>query len=63
MTKKMYACNDCGEYFDGEHLWVCEDDKLRCGACVDAILSRVPWGEEKFSACHDHVEGRIGAGR
>jgi len=56
---KTYKCNDCGAERDGKSLWVCEDDKLRCGKCLDRGMERA----EVASAVHDHVEGRLGEGR
>jgi len=55
----IYRCEDCGEEHNGRELWVCEDDKLRCGKCLDRRMERA----EVVSAVHDHVEGRLGTGR
>ena len=30
---QSYACHDCKKVFDGKALYVCPDDKLRCGPC------------------------------
>ena len=31
---KKYPCADCKVEFDPHSLWVCPDDKLRCGGCL-----------------------------
>lgn len=32
---KKYPCCECGEMGEARSMWVCEDDKLRCGSCTD----------------------------
>ena len=58
---KIYKCNDCEIELEGTHLWVCEDDVLRCGHCLNekAADDRATF----CSHCQDFVEGTIGEGR
>ena len=31
---KDYRCRDCGKEYSVYSLWICPDDKLRCGDCM-----------------------------
>ena len=58
---KTYKCNDCGVEMDGRYLWVCEDDVLRCGHCLNekAVDDRATF----CSHWQDFVEGNQWIGR
>jgi len=30
----LRPCTDCGKEFENRSLWICPDDKLRCGDCL-----------------------------
>ena len=65
-----YKCVRCGKIYNGGSLFICPDDKIRCGPCVD-IIEDAKYGIQRdedrraddVSNTHDHVEGRIGEGR
>lgn len=58
---KAYKCQGCKEMFDGKALWVCEDDKLRCGKCIDKVIEA--HREAVMSGTSEHVESLVGEGR
>jgi len=58
---KNYKCHDCKVEMEGRYLWVCEDDVLRCGHCIDEKLR-----DDRATLCsaiQDDLEGRIWEGR
>jgi len=58
---RTYPCYDCGAEMEPRYLWVCEDDRLRCGWCLNRLMERET--ETTMSAVHEDVEGRMGEGR
>jgi len=58
---KKFKCHDCGVEMEGRYLWVCEDDVLRCGHCINEWMADNR--ATLCSACQDFVEGNQGIGR